>query len=175
MNYALFATQPKIKSDHDDEPPLITGNTSVAIKVTRRSDNTNVISKLWALVMDKVTDVMEYVMDETIDGDEFDGCDGIFQNSSKIENKVNTEIDCKTNNQKHKGHSCVPMQQKQERQQELSKMPSPKAKIAMTVGDRVTVDDCPGHWSWASPFTVEAVDGDLVKLEMVRELVEIER
>ena len=46
---------------------------------------------------------------------------------------------------------------------------------AITVGNRVIVDNCPGHWAWASPFTVEAIDGDWVKLEMVGELVEINR
>jgi putative DNA primase/helicase len=37
------------------------------------------------------------------------------------------------------------------------------------------IDDCLGHWAWASPFTVEAIDGEMVKLEMVGELVEIKR
>ena len=46
---------------------------------------------------------------------------------------------------------------------------------AITVGDRVTVSDCPGHWSWASPFTIEAINGEWAKLEMVGELVEIGR
>ena len=41
----------------------------------------------------------------------------------------------------------------------------------ITVGDRVIVEDCPGHWSWASPFTVEAINGEYAKLEMVSELV----
>ncbi|NJO98077.1 MAG: hypothetical protein HC764_20500, partial [Pleurocapsa sp. CRU_1_2] len=48
-------------------------------------------------------------------------------------------------------------------------------KPAIRVGDRVVVEDCPGHWSWASPFTVEAIDGVMVKLEMVGELVEASR
>ncbi|BAZ47291.1 hypothetical protein NIES4102_43370 (plasmid) [Chondrocystis sp. NIES-4102] len=49
------------------------------------------------------------------------------------------------------------------------------SQSAITVGDLVTVDDCPGHWGWASPFTVEAINGDRAKLEMVGELVEIEK
>ena len=49
------------------------------------------------------------------------------------------------------------------------------SQFAIKVGDRVTIDDCPGHWSWASPFTVEAIGGEMVKLEMVSELVEIAR
>jgi hypothetical protein len=46
---------------------------------------------------------------------------------------------------------------------------------AITVGDRVEILDCPAHWNWASPFTVEAIEGKMVKLELVGELVEIER
>jgi putative DNA primase/helicase len=45
----------------------------------------------------------------------------------------------------------------------------------ITVGDRVEITDCPGHWSWASPFTVEAIESEMVKLEMVNELIEIGR
>jgi hypothetical protein len=44
---------------------------------------------------------------------------------------------------------------------------------AITVGDRVTVEDCPGHWSWASSFTVQAIEGEMAKLEMVDELIEM--
>ena len=48
-------------------------------------------------------------------------------------------------------------------------------RSTISVGDKVTISDCPGHWSWASPFTVEAIDNNYAKLEMVFELVEIER
>ena len=51
--------------------------------------------------------------------------------------------------------------------------PSSVINSPITVGDRVTIDDCPGHWSWASPFTVEAIEGEMVKLEMIEELVEM--
>ena len=43
------------------------------------------------------------------------------------------------------------------------------------VGDRVEIEDCPGHWTWASPFRVETINGQMVKLEMVSELIEIRR
>ena len=46
---------------------------------------------------------------------------------------------------------------------------------AITVGDRVEVENCPGHWAWASPFTVEAIDGEWAKLEMIGETIKIER
>ena len=51
--------------------------------------------------------------------------------------------------------------------------PSSAINSPITVGDKVTIDECPGHWSWASPFTVEAIDGEMVKLEMIEELVEM--
>ena len=48
-------------------------------------------------------------------------------------------------------------------------------QLTISVGDRVLIDDCPGHWAWASPFTVEAINGECAKLEMVSELIEINR
>lgn len=39
----------------------------------------------------------------------------------------------------------------------------------------MTVEDCPGHWAWASPFTIEAIEGEMVKLEMVGELVKVSK
>ena len=48
-------------------------------------------------------------------------------------------------------------------------------KSAIALGDKVEIEDCPGHWNWASPFTVEAIGGGMVKLEMVSELVEVSR
>ena len=49
------------------------------------------------------------------------------------------------------------------------------SQSTITVGDRVSIKDCPGHWNWASPFTVEAIGGGMVKLELVSELVKIAR
>ena len=56
-----------------------------------------------------------------------------------------------------------------------SSKPSLSEESTISVGDRVEIEDCPGHWSWASPFTVEAIDGQWAKLEMVSELVEIKK
>ncbi|MBW4532496.1 MAG: hypothetical protein KME09_01020 [Pleurocapsa minor HA4230-MV1] len=39
----------------------------------------------------------------------------------------------------------------------------------------MTVEDAPSYWSWASPFKVEAIDGEMAKLQMVSELIEISR
>ena len=40
------------------------------------------------------------------------------------------------------------------------------------MGDRVVLEDYLDYWLWTSPFTVEAIDGEMIKLEMVGELVE---
>ena len=57
----------------------------------------------------------------------------------------------------------------------LGKCQTQDNQSTISVGDKVTIGDCPGHWSWASPFTVEAIDEAMAKLEMVSELVEINR
>ena len=44
---------------------MITGNTEVAINVDPVPNNTNVINRVWTMVMDKVTDVIDYVMNVT--------------------------------------------------------------------------------------------------------------
>lgn len=43
------------------------------------------------------------------------------------------------------------------------------------VGDLVTISDCLGHWLWASAFTVQATESNLVALEVVDELIEMSR
>ncbi len=154
----------KIRGDFDDSPPLITGNTTVAINVSPSTSSTNVIDKLWTVVMDKVTAVMDYVMDESIDSDGCDGCDGKKKKSDKFKEAVKTLVE--NNTEKSSSAESKPSPTEQEITEELP---------AIAVGDRVTVSDCPGHWSWASPFTVEAIKGEMVKLEMVGEMVEIER
>ncbi|MBW4532492.1 MAG: hypothetical protein KME09_01000 [Pleurocapsa minor HA4230-MV1] len=45
----------------------------------------------------------------------------------------------------------------------------------IAVGDRITISDCPGHWSWASPFKVTAIEGNWVALELVDNLIEMGR
>ena len=189
----------KIRDVNDDSPPMITGerkcpelkgifhphpkgNTKVVINTNFQLENTNVINRLWTMVMDKVTDVIDYVMDESIDGDECDDCDDKIKKSPGLENSVESKANCNTRNEGGLKKKVI--------NNEFSQMPSPlsrnktrtktqqevtDSRLAITVGDLVTVDDCPGHWSWASPFTVEAIDGEMVKLEMVGELVEIER
>lgn len=53
--------------------------------------------------------------------------------------------------------------------------PSSAPDSNITVGDKVIIEDCPGHWASFSPFTVEVIDGEMTKLEMVSQRVEIDR
>ena len=172
----------KIRDVNDREPLLITGNTKVVINASPKLENTNVINRLWTVVMDKVTDMMDYVMGETIDSDECDGCDGKNERSSELENSVESNVDCNTviKNEKKKRKinnkfSQMPSHSSQDRTQTHTEHLVEDNHFVITIGDRVTVEDCPAYWSWASPFTVEAIDGEMVKLEMVGELVEINK
>jgi putative DNA primase/helicase len=170
--YGSYFVGLKIRSEDDHEPPLITGNTSVAINTKPPLSNTNVINRVWRMVMDRVTDVIDYVMDESVDNDECDGCDGIFQKSSNNQIKAKTQVECSTKKQVD-NELEEQIQEKVETPSEYKETDS--NGLPITVGSRVTLDDCPGHWSWASPFTVEAIEGKMVKLEMVGELVEMNR
>jgi putative DNA primase/helicase len=168
--YGSYFVGLKIRSDFDHEPPLITGNTSVVINTSSRKNNTNVINKLWTMVMDKVKDVlkdtaphmMELVMDETIDSEGCDECDGKIEKSNKSESRVEQSTECSTEPEFLD-------------KKDNDESPSLARERAITVGSRVEIADCPGHWVWASPFTVEGIDGKMVKLEMVNDRVEIER
>ena len=172
----------KIRAAEDDSPPLITGNTEVIINTSPQPENTNVINRLWTMVMDKVTDVIDYVMDESTDSDKCDGCDDKNEKSPELENSVKNKVGCNT---KDEGDL-----ESKEILDKVSQMPSPLSRnktrtktqqevtndrLAITVGDLVTVEDAPSYWLWASPFTVEAIDGEMASLEMVNELVEITR
>jgi putative DNA primase/helicase len=190
----------KIRSENDHEPPLITGNTSadgrglgsfsherpvqeVYINAKSQPSNTNVINRLWKLVMDKVTMVMDYAMTETINSDRCDEGDGIIQKSSN--NKDTVKSKTKRNTENSRQTEFLEMPSYAERyplgHRSPEESPTQRGQVlmnnqsAITVGDRVEITDCPGHWNWASPFTVEAIVGEMVKLEMVSELVEIER
>jgi putative DNA primase/helicase len=181
----------KIRSENDHEPPLITGNTSVlkdtatrhevsplghiVINTKSQSSNTNVINRLWKLVMDKVTDVMDYVMDESIDGEECDECDGKIKKSLNNEDSVESKTKRNTENSRQTEFLEMPSHRSPKESQAQRGQATTDNQSVITVGDRVEITDCPAHWNWASPFTVEAIDGEMVKLEMVSELVEIER
>ena len=145
----------KIRSENDEEPPLITGNTSVTINVSPPIDNTNVISKLWALVMDKVRLVMDSVMDKTIDIDECDRCDGKIQKSSKNLSGVETQGDCNTKKGSSTESEEMPLAEgvslrTPPSQNKTGCPPEQGGKDELSViavGDRVTISDCPGHWA----------------------------
>ena len=189
----------KIRDVNDDSPPMITGerkcpelkgifhahpkgNTEVVINTSPQPENTNVINRLWTMVMDKVTDVIDYVMDESTDSDEYDGCDDKNEKSPELENSVESKANCNTRKEGVLKKKVI--------NNEFSQMPSPlsrnktrtktqqevtDSRLAITVGDLVTVKDAPSYWLWASPFTVEAIDGEMAKLEMVGELIKIVR
>ena len=185
----------KIRSDFDDSPPLVTGITQVVTNTNESSDNTNVIktkegfdstnviNQLWSMVMDKFSSVMDKVMDSTIDGDGCDECDGNFDSSSKISEQVETQGDCNTKKGSETESEEMPLAEgvslRTPPSQNKTGCPTEQEVTAsrevIAVGDRVEISDCPGHWSWASPFTVEGISGEMVKLEMVGELVELKR
>jgi putative DNA primase/helicase len=165
--YGSYFVGLKIRSESDHEPPLITGNTSVVINTSPEKNNTNVINRLWTMVMDKVTDVMDCVMDESIDSDESDGCDGKFKKSPEFRNSAENESECNTQQQSNS-------ESNNDLEQSLIKNFQDEC-LPITVGDRVEINDCPAHWNWASPFTVEAIEGEMVKLYMVGELVDLSR
>jgi putative DNA primase/helicase len=166
--YGSYFVGLKIRGEDDPSPPLITGNTSVVINTNSPPvSNTNVINRVWKMVMDKVTDVIDYVMDESIDSDGCDGCDGKIKKSPEFKNSAENNRECNTqqqsNSESNKGD-----------EQSLEKNFQDECS-PITVGDRVEISDCPAHWNWASPFTVEAIEGEMVKLYMVGELVDLNR
>jgi putative DNA primase/helicase len=55
--YGSYFVGLKMRSKNDDSPPMITGNTSVVKDITPPTSNTNVINKLWTMVMDKVMEL----------------------------------------------------------------------------------------------------------------------
>lgn len=87
----------RIRSKNETSPPMITGNTEVlkdtetvreSFRATHivintkvqpenntkvQADNTNVLNKLWTMVIEKVTDAIDYVLDESTDNKEGDG------------------------------------------------------------------------------------------------------
>ena len=136
---------------NDNLPPLITGNQSLEIETKPSLGNMNVINRLWTMVMDKVTDVLKDTAPHMIDYviDESIGSDKYDE--------------CPL------GHRLAKEAISQTEQGMMD------SKCAITAEDFVMVENCPGHWSWASPFTVEAINGEWAKLEMVGELVETNR
>ena len=160
---------------------FICGAAECGINVSPQPENTNVINTVWTMVMDRVMNVIDNVMDENIAGDECDGCDGKNKNSSELENKVELSLRCNTKNESSlekkeisKEFFIMPSYPSQQKAQTYAEQSVMDSSDTITVGNKVTIDDCPGHWSSFSPFTVEAIEGKLVKLAMVEELIEIE-
>ena len=188
----------KIRDAESDSLPMITGNSEVVINASPERSNTNVINRLWTMVMEKVTDAIDYVMDEaglalvpdgdasfpaeSVDSDRCDKCDGISQKSDEFKSNVESKVRCNINSEEQLEEPEISDKVSQMPSQKIAKQAQTQVEqdtkdnsFAIGVGARVMVKDCPGHWSWASPFTVEAIDGEMAKLEMVLELVEIDR
>ena len=174
----------KIRGINDGSPPMITGNSEVVVNAKPelepkpKPENTNVINRTWSMVMDYVTEVMDYVMGESIGSDECDECDGKNEKSPELENSVKSQTTCNTKIEDDEisgEFSKMPSHPSQKEAVTKTQQSVMGNKLAITIGDKVEINECPGHWSWASPFTVEAIEGELVKLEMVGELVEMIR
>ena len=127
---------------------------------------------------------------KALPSDECYGSDGISKKSSENNDNVEIKADCNTvkEGQESKTDSVdefseMPSHPTSKEAQSQTVVgvtdtlvePSPAINSAITVGDKVTIDDCPGHWISFSPFTVEAIEGDMAKLGMIEELVEIGR
>ena len=163
----------KIRPPEDDSPPMITGNSKAVVNPKPEPSSTNAIDKLWTMVIGKVIKAIDYVIDNNVSDDESHD-----QNSPELDSRFEekgqyekSEVSS-TNNQTDIEPDLevdAPDEDLRSDESELSSLP------VITVGDRVEVEDCPGHWAWASPFTVEAINGEWAKLEMVGELVEVSR
>ncbi|MGL5938868.1 MAG: DNA primase family protein [Waterburya sp.] len=159
--YGSYFEGLKIRNEIDEDVPLITGerpgpssksnqplveSNSPSVEVENLS-SINVITRLWTSVMDKVTTAINRIINDGL-GDE---------SESSVETETKEEESISSN-------------------QELDLEEERKSiSQEIEVGDRVTISDCPGHWNWASPFRVEAIEGDWVALEMVDDLIEMSR
>ncbi|WP_052055874.1 phage/plasmid primase, P4 family [Myxosarcina sp. GI1] len=133
----------RLRDATDDEPPLITNGSK---KTKADSSSTNVVNKLWNLVMEKVVKAIDCLMDEDV-------------------NEENSNLETAEDNRAEEDFDVEA--------EETARESDVNEEIS--IGDRVMVKDCPGHWSWAQPFQVLAIEGNMVALELVDELVEISR
>ena len=136
--------------------------------------------------MDKVTAVMDSVMDQTTDSDECNGADPISENSPGLKNDEVTSFACNRINQlppeprEDLGNNPSPDQTQSPERETVTDtsdhlLPAVIESVTedISVGDKVTIENCPGHWLWAQPFEVLSIEGDLAALDLVSELVEI--
>ncbi|PSB08793.1 hypothetical protein C7B62_15615 [Pleurocapsa sp. CCALA 161] len=143
--FGSYFTGLKIRTEEEDKPPMITGEQKYH-NIPPASSNNNINTIHRVWTM--VINKVTTAIEKIID-------DGL---GSKSETEVETET-----------------------KQEPSELPDRESNVEtessneICVGDRVTITDCPGNWSWASPFTVRAIESDLVALELVDELIEMNR
>jgi putative DNA primase/helicase len=149
----------KIRTEEDREPPMITGETNRSlvqnIQAPRQS-NPNTIHRVWTMLMDKITTAIDRIIDDGL-GRELDP-------ETEIEEKESTLSVARSGwEASHPEAATTETEVEQENDREIE------------VGSRVNILDCPAHWLWASPFTVRAIESEMVALEMVDELIEIGR
>ncbi|MBW4532495.1 MAG: hypothetical protein KME09_01015 [Pleurocapsa minor HA4230-MV1] len=157
--FGSYFTGLKIRTEEDDKPPMITGEKNLSLVQNSQPanlNNTNVVNRIWTMVMDKVTTAIERIID--------DGLSNESNDSQEIEQEQDKLTVARSRwKVSHPEAATTKTEIEAENNQEIA------------VGDRVTISDCPGHWSWASPFTVRAIESNLVALELVDELIEMSR
>ena len=107
--YGSYFSGLKIRGESDDEPPLITGELSPPVINPPPQHTTNIT---WSAVTDTPDSVTDSVTDESIGGDECDGCDGYFKpQSEKLDSQKTTSNDLtainKENLPSHPSHNIA--------------------------------------------------------------------
>ncbi|WP_052056026.1 phage/plasmid primase, P4 family [Myxosarcina sp. GI1] len=148
--FGSFIRGLRLRDATDDEPPLITNG---AVKTKTDFSSINVVNKLWNLVMEKVVKAIDCLMDENINDEENNNLKTAEDIQAQVEEDIK-EIEAEETTIE-------------------SKVDDVDEEI--NIGDRVMVEDCPAYWSWAQPFQVLAIEGNMVALELVDELVHINR
>jgi putative DNA primase/helicase len=158
--YGSYFVGLKIRTEEDDKPPMITGEKNLSLAQNTQPanlNNTNVVNRIWTMVIDKITTAIEKILDDGLGSHRpHGGQPGVTPGFRG--GKLETET-----------------KQEQSRSPERESNVETESSNYLRVGDRVTITDCPGHWSWASPFTVRAIESNLVALELVDELIEMSR
>ncbi|WP_052056024.1 phage/plasmid primase, P4 family [Myxosarcina sp. GI1] len=153
--FGSFIRGLRLRDATDDEPPLITNG---AVKTKTDSSSTNVVNKLWNLVIEKVMAVVNGVMVEEKLADDGNGHSHSHDDGNNYDYNDNTL----ENQSQNYGNSDGDGNFEPENEE-------------ISVGDRVIIEECPWNWSWAQPFQVLAIEGNMVALELVDELVHINR
>ena len=184
-----FISGLKIRDLHDNDPPMITGKNSHSNDDLPPIHNTYSTESMVTDVTDNVTDS---VMDESIDGDKSDGCDGYFEsqltelNLEKLNRNDITAIN-EENLPSHPSQNVAQSMTSDESEPIKNPSPAPSQPVTQSVtthhkespvikeGSRVNIINCPGHCLWAQPFTVLSVKNGMAELEMFEKLVPLDQ